>query len=360
MSTPAQRIDGYDAARALAIFGMIVVNFKIVLDASDNGPRWLVATASLFEGRASALFVMLAGVGLSLLSRRERLSEDRAAREQRRRQILRRSAFLLGVGLLMLTIWPADILHFYSVYLLIGALALYAPDRHLLQGALAAVMAFTLLFVVVNYDTGWDWETLAITDFWTPLGFLRSLFYNGFHPVLPWVAFMLFGMWLGRQDVTAPQVRRWLVGIGLGSLVSAEGLSALLIAVSRVPLGSETAQAVFGRNAIPPMPLYVFSAGGSALLVILLMLHIGQRVGGQRWWRALTVTGQYALTVYVAHVWIGMGLLEVLGWLDSPHALAPTLGYALAFYLLSIGFARRWARTYRRGPFEALMRRVTD
>jgi len=39
------RIEGYDAARALAIFGMIVVNFKIVMGSGASGPRWLVPLA---------------------------------------------------------------------------------------------------------------------------------------------------------------------------------------------------------------------------------------------------------------------------------------------------------------------------
>ena len=57
-----KRILGYDIARALAIIGMVIVNFKIVMGADEHGPHWLLSFASLFEGRAAATFVVLAGV----------------------------------------------------------------------------------------------------------------------------------------------------------------------------------------------------------------------------------------------------------------------------------------------------------
>ena len=72
------RIIGYDVARALAIFGMVIVNFKIVMGAEQNGPAWLIHLAGLLDGRAAATFVVLAGVGLSLLSRKGRMSSDPA------------------------------------------------------------------------------------------------------------------------------------------------------------------------------------------------------------------------------------------------------------------------------------------
>ena len=51
----AVRLIGYDVARALAFFGMVLVNFKIVMGASGAGPAWLVDAAGLLEGRAAAV-----------------------------------------------------------------------------------------------------------------------------------------------------------------------------------------------------------------------------------------------------------------------------------------------------------------
>jgi uncharacterized protein len=66
-----QRVTGFDLARALAIFGMVIVNFKIAMNA-ETGNLLLMSFAGLFEGRASALFVILAGVGVTFLTNKAR------------------------------------------------------------------------------------------------------------------------------------------------------------------------------------------------------------------------------------------------------------------------------------------------
>ena len=57
---------------------MVIVNFKIVMGAEQNGPGWLVALVGLLDGRAAATFVVLAGAGLSLMSHKGRMSADSA------------------------------------------------------------------------------------------------------------------------------------------------------------------------------------------------------------------------------------------------------------------------------------------
>jgi len=58
------RIIGIDVARALAVIGMVIVNFKVVL--GEKGQNWVKLLASVFDGKASATFVVLAGVGIAL------------------------------------------------------------------------------------------------------------------------------------------------------------------------------------------------------------------------------------------------------------------------------------------------------
>ncbi|MCF6268478.1 MAG: DUF1624 domain-containing protein [Melioribacteraceae bacterium] len=60
------RLVGIDVARALAIMGMIIVNFKIAF--GENGNEVYKLFASLFEGKAAATFVLLAGVGIAFIS----------------------------------------------------------------------------------------------------------------------------------------------------------------------------------------------------------------------------------------------------------------------------------------------------
>ncbi|MBA6339403.1 DUF1624 domain-containing protein, partial [Colwellia sp. BRX8-7] len=69
------RVTGFDLARAFAIFGMVIVNFKIAMNA-DTGNQLLMSFTHLFEGRASALFVILAGVGITFMTNKARVSSD--------------------------------------------------------------------------------------------------------------------------------------------------------------------------------------------------------------------------------------------------------------------------------------------
>ena len=351
----SSRIEGYDVARALAIFGMIVVNFKLVMGSSEAGPGWLVALAGLLEGRAAALFVMLAGVGLTLLSRRALLSGSCVERRQVRRRIWRRALALLVIGLLLEPIWPADILHFYGAYLALGAALLFAPNRLLLLAVGLLTTGFVVLFSVFDYSTGWNWATLEYSDFWTVRGMVRSLVFNGFHPLFPWGAFLVFGMWLGRQDVGDQRWRRRMLAGAALALLLTEACAALGQAALAGGLIGPLAGALFSRGPLPPTPFYMLSAGGSALIILLLTLGLSQRAGGYGWWRALVGTGQLSLTLYIAHILLGMGLIEALGWLDGGRSLASTLLYAIGFYGGAISSAVLWRRHFQRGPCEALI-----
>lgn len=61
MSDKPKRVAGYDFALSLAIFSMVVVNYSLVMGATQAGPDWLAWLVGLLPGRAAVTFVMLAG-----------------------------------------------------------------------------------------------------------------------------------------------------------------------------------------------------------------------------------------------------------------------------------------------------------
>jgi uncharacterized membrane protein YeiB len=359
--TGTHRQVGYDLARALAIFGMVIVNFKVVMGAETAGPAWLVWLMGLLDGRAAATFVILAGVGISLMTRSVRQGGDAAALAKRRLTLLKRAAFLFFFGLLYTPIWPADILHFYGLYLLVGAGFLTARDRTLWIVALFLAVAFELLLSVGDYERGWEWSTLTYTDFWTTAGMLRHLFFNGFHPVIPWAAFLLVGMWLGRQAVSESRVRRRLLCGGLTAAVLAELASHLLTGwmLARFPEANPTEiRDLCGTAPMPPTTLYLFSAGGTALVLITVCVSLAEyRPLANRLLAPLIHTGQLSLTLYVAHVVIGMGTLDALGCLEQ-QKLTTALGSAVLFFLAGVLYSTGWRRFMERGPLEWLLRRL--
>ena len=181
----SSRLEGLDLARGLAVAGMVIVNFKFVMGLEGVEAGGLGRLAGLFDGRAAATFVALAGMGVSLLSRRARQSRDPVALAQARVILLKRAAFLFVAGFLDSHLWIVDILHFYAVYLLIAAALLDAADRTLLVLAAISAVAFVPLYIFLDYEKGWDWEVFEYLGQWAPRGLIRHLFFNGFHPVFP-------------------------------------------------------------------------------------------------------------------------------------------------------------------------------
>lgn len=361
VKSKSSRIIGYDLARSLAVLGMVLVNFKVVMGADHQTGSFLAWVAGLFDGRAAATFVVLAGVGLSLVSRKARHSGDRLELAHNRRQLLKRALFLFVVGLSYAPLWPADILHFYGVYMVIGVMLLAAPARWLWSVATSLTGLFVVLILTLDFDTGWNWETLTYMDFWTAQGMLRHLFFNGFHPVIPWAAFLLVGMWLGRQDLTQPQVRRRILVNALAVAVPVEIASRILVNIGtdRLPhMALEDIQALFGTSPIPPMPLYMLAAGAMAMVVIVLSVMVAERFGHLIAVKALVHTGQLALSLYVAHVVLGMGVLEALGRLEN-QSLGFALTSALFFWICGVVCAHFWRLKFSKGPLEWVMRKVT-
>ena len=359
---PQQRQVGFDVARALAVIGMVIVNFKVVLGTDLTGGGWLTRLVGLLDGRAAATFVILAGVGISLLSRRAREQGDAQALADKRKTLIKRAAFLFCFGLLYAPVWPADILHFYGIYLLIGAILLNASSRKLWLGAFSLSVCFVGMLFFFDYDNGWNWETLNYEDFWTFQGMLRHLFFNGFHPVIPWAAFLLVGMWLGRQDLSCGIQRRKILLWSLGAIVLTEIVS---YAVTQKMLAwfpqvdPVDIKGLCGTTPMPPMPFYLLSSGGSALAVIVMCIMATEKFAAvSGLFEPLVATGQLALTLYVAHVVIGMGLLEAMGRLNH-QGIALAVFSALCFFTASMAFAVLWRRYFNRGPLEWAMRMMT-
>ena len=361
-----KRITGFDVARAVAVFGMVIVNFKVVMFAEMRGSGWLQNATGLLEGRAAATFVILAGVGASLMTARARSEGDLQALERARSLLLRRAGFLLVAGYLFVLIWPADILHYYAFYIGIGALLLAASDRALWMWVLLAAALFSGLYTFAGYWDQLDAIYLTYDGFWTPVGLVRNLLFNGWHPVLPWVGFYLVGMWLGRRDVRNRGTRWRIIGAAAVIAAAAEVVASFFepIVFDIVAEGPSSLGVVAGKGALlaaeplPPGPIYLLAAGGTAVVIILLCVEVGLRWPDCRAVRWAAVTGELALTVYFAHVLLGMGALEAMGRLDS-QTLGFAMGAAGVFMVAAVVFAVVWCRFHRRGPVEWAMRRLS-
>ena len=142
-------------------------------------------------------------------------------------QTWRRALFLMVLGLLNLTLFPADILHYYAVYFALAVVWLRASPRVLLASivGLAACSFWALLHW--DYSQGWNWQTLEYAGLWQWPGAARNLLFNGFHPLMPWLCFFLLGMLLARLQLSQPRVQHALLVLGLLLIGAGHGVQQL-------------------------------------------------------------------------------------------------------------------------------------
>jgi uncharacterized protein len=359
MGEKSQRIFGYDVARAVAILGMVIVHFSLVMSADQTSPAWLATVNGFLDGRAAATFMVLAGIGITLMTRRAAESGDTAAVTKARMTLVRRGLFLLVLGFINLTMWPGDILRVYGVSMFVASRMFMATNRNLLVWASFFVLAFVVVFAMVDFEQNWNWETLEYRGLWTPVGVVRNLIYDGFRSVLPWTGFILFGMWLGRVDLRNRQVNNRTLFAAVVITVAAELVSWLCLRYTGGHpdiMSRDEAMALFGTQSMPALPIFMLAAGGTAVAVIAFCVRI---VGDppRFIWQPLIATGQMALTWYFAHIVLGLGTVVSLG-LESTASLEVAAATGLAFFVGAAVISWGWKSLFQHGPLEWVMRRV--
>ncbi|HCH61195.1 MAG TPA: hypothetical protein DFR83_00225 [Deltaproteobacteria bacterium] len=338
------RLVGLDVARAVAIVGMVWVNFRVTIHGVGSAPAW----AEALDGRAAALFVTLAGLGVSLMARGKPAAEVR-------KRLWARSALLWAFGMAWSPIWVGDILHYYGVWLAMAAVLITASSRILLGLAAVLPVVAVGLLLTLDYEAGWNLGALEYRDFWTFSGQLRHLFFNGLHPVVPWFSFLLIGMLLGRLELSKAHVQKRLAIGGFGLWAATEGVSDGLVWATNDVLGKESAPYLFGTMSMPPTLFYMVAGASLAVAVIGVCLWGTDRVGVNRAVQVLSHLGQLSLSVYIVHV--GVALTGQALFPGAP-ILAGVLPAMVGFVLLALLSCHQWRLRNRRGPFEQLLRRV--
>ncbi|MCX4242009.1 DUF418 domain-containing protein [Paraliomyxa miuraensis] len=342
---PSGRLPGYDVARAIAVLGMIMVDVRHEMLAYHGSSllRWLFDG---IEGKAAALFVLLAGAGLSLRSHQR--DEDYEPTIDYR-PLVERALLLIALGLLLLHLWEYDILHFHGVYLLLAIPLLRAPSRALWLLAVAAVW----IAMVLAGELDW-----AVRPTLTPGGVVRHVFFNGLYPVFPWIAFLLVGMAIGRLELGERRVRRRALAIAVAVALLAFGLDTLGRHERQhqlLGLGGYADWLLTWPRA--PRPFFIVSGSAIAVATICGCIELSQRRGHSRRVLALVATGQLAFTIYFLHVVAILVPLEHGFLRGEPLELA--FAYAVACYGAALAFALWWRHRWRHGPLEGLLRQVT-
>lgn len=358
------RTDRYvelDVVRAVALIGVCVMNYHgYLINAGAKYPpttfveRIFDPWRGPLSTRFAATFVTVAGMGITLLTRRSRAAGDRAAISADRWKLVRRGVLLYAFGYFLNWVWPGTILFFYGAFFVAGALLFTLRSRWLVAiGSAAALAAAGLQWWAVQHaadghDTSWLLSGDA-TSTRSPRDLLLDTFVRGTHPLLPWLVFLCMGMVLGRLMPFTTIHRVQLAFAGVLLVVFGYGAHA---AVTWHPTLESTTP--FDRGV-----LYTTTTVGSTLVAIALIGWIAEATARSGPTQALAATGRTTLTLYVGHVLVFNLLVHRLEWVH-PAGLATALVFAGVYWMCAVLAATAWQLWRGIGPLEWFYRRFSD
>ncbi len=347
------RVIDLDVTRAIALIGVCVMNYHgyLISVGADYPPRTFVERIfDPWQGplstRFAATFVLIAGMGVTLLTRRSRASGDRAVISVDRWRLARRGVLLFAFGYFLDWVWPGTILFFYGAFFVVGALVFTLRSRWLiLIGVVSALAAAALQRWTLEHDTSWLLYGNA-GETRSPRDLVFDTFVRGTHPLLPWLLFFCAGIVLGRLLPLSARLRTQLIAAGAACLTI--GYLGRTYLPWRDYLRST---APFDRGL-----LYSLTTIGSSIMAVCIIGWLAERTSHATTTRALAAAGQMTLTLYVGHVLVFNLLVNKLEWIE-PDGLGTALLFAAAYWLIAVVAAVVWLRAFKIGPLEWLYRR---
>ncbi|MCF7548865.1 heparan-alpha-glucosaminide N-acetyltransferase domain-containing protein [Pseudonocardia sp. WMMC193] len=345
-ATAAPRLAGVDAARGLALLGMMATHLLPLHTAAGE-----TVVGAVAAGRASALFAVLLGVGISLGAR--------APRGAAAAGLVVRAVLTGVVGLVLVGFDPpvAVILTYYALLILVAIPLLWAPTPLLAAGAVVAAVGTPVLSALLRVGLpagpGAQVGFAALGD---PGPALVTLLVTGYYPVLTWTTYLLAGMAVGRLDLRSVRTAWWLLGGGAALSAAATVASHLLLTPEGLAAIGGARQLDVQRYGTLPTdtwwwfatelphtgtPLDLLQTTGAALAVLGLCLLVARALP----WLVVpfAVIGAVPLTLYALHV-VSLALVGGEG---------PAVYLEHVAWCLAIGTAVRLLRV--RGPLEAMV-----
>ena len=419
---PEERISSIDVLRGVAVLGILLINVEdfglLHSNKSAAGTEWVgvfvpahlshaaiaawVALRTIFEGKMRAIFSMLFGAGVVLLtSRLERRDDGTRVADI----YYRRTLWLLAIGVAhAYLLWEGDILYSYAMCgLFLFPFRHLAPRRLILLGALAlAISAPRAAAVAVHRgdlraraaaasadkaagktltkaqdEAIDDWE--EITDDYQPdaetLREMNADYHAGYGhlflrraQLVRYVESSDFYGWAFFDSIGMMLMGMGLLQLGVFSAARSRGFYLAMIAIGYglgLPIGAAASYG-FYVNRFDPVKVVWLTAAYDPARVAVAFGHIGVVMlivkSSRLPWltRTLADVGRMALTSYLGATLIcttlfngyGLGLFGSL----RRHQLYLVV---LGIWIAQLVFSRLWLRRFHFGPVEWLWRSLT-
>lgn len=363
-SESIERLPGPDVVRAVALIGVVVMNYHgyLIIRGAERGSGGFSGFFDPFSGplstRFAATFVLTAGIGITLLTRRvvaERVAgvagSERAVSKMRWR-LVRRGMALYLLGLYLDVIWPGTIILYYGAMFVLASILFTLASRWIVIIGVACALAGWAIntWAFLRVEDGGSAQWLTDPEPGSIRRYVFDIAINGTHPLLPWLVFLCVGIVIGRV-LHVPDWRWWAGGIGFGLFALANLVSSLADTAFQVEFLSVNP---FDRGLV-----YVASALGTALMAVAAISGAADRASGlgAELLDPLRRAGQMTLTLYIAHILVFNLVVDWLGWIE-PAGLGTALTFALVFWTVLITAGALWHRRFGRGPAERVYRAI--
>lgn len=366
-----KRIVGIDAARGFALLGMVAIHTLPVYSPYTGRPT---AVWQLFAGNAAALFALLAGISVALITGANNPYTGR--RMKRSRVSLTIRAFLilaLGLGISELPLVVYNILPYYGLMFLFAVALSGMRIRGLLvtAGAFIALGPF-VIFLVNSRIVYTEPRNPNFTSLFTlPGDTLLTLFAGGTYPVVTWMAYICVGMALGRMNlrwlltearlifwglvlIVVSSIASWFLIDYLGGFEALYALTegydeeAIIDTIDYGPdkhLPTDTLWWLAIDGPHTNTPFSVAKSLGFALVFFGIMLVVARSLRHLVF--PLIAAGSMTLTIYVTH-------LVALAYFYDSVKLYPTL-WLLGQVVTFLVFASFWHLAFGQGPLERIV-----
>lgn len=358
-STGRPRLAALDVARAVALVGVVAMNYvgALLTPGRDRGfwGRVFDPYTGVLTTRFAATFVLVAGIGISLLTESARTGDDPTEVTRARLRLARRGLLLYGTGFVLDLTWPGTILFYYGAYFLLAALLLRLATRWLI------VIAIGSGVIATTFATWVEWK-ISRRQPVTWIGFERveslqdlavRTFIDYTHPVLPWITFVCAGMVIGRHIDTLTSWRRRVTILASAAVVVVYVTVSVLDSTSSrdgVITGHLTSLRTFDRGL-----LYLISTLGIAIVGFLAITVIVEKNVHRRLVVHFQRAGQLTLSLYLLHVLVFSMVVNWFGFVDR-ESLTAALTFAGIYWLVAITAASWWHHRVGRGPAEVVLR----
>ncbi len=362
--TPSSRIESLDVTRAIALFGVVAMNYHAYLNGAQSmypihqsvWERMFNPLTGPLTTRFAATFVLIAGIGVSLFTQRARASNNHADIQHARIILLRRGTLLYFSGYFVQWIWPGTILFYYGAYFIIAAAVFaWSSKRLIALGGASITIAAGLSWWRASQLLDGNLTNWLSPSPHSPRNLLIRTFVDYTHPVFPWIAFFIAGIVLGRHIHRLSEIRLRLMFAAILIMLATHSANFLFTPSLRMSNRDFVLAKLLSTQPLDRGILFSVGTLATAVVAVCLVSLVVERATHLALTQLLARAGRMTLSVYLLHVVFFNLVVHQLHWVGAT-GLDTALVLSLSFYVGALLLASGWNNYFGLGPAERVYR----